>query len=149
MKKLFFFALATLFFASCSLPVKLVNTASYTKIDAVQPVTGVLADLQVSSEKITYFMIPSKTVMAAGEENVIKTAVREALLTNGNADVLVALNTQIKYDAMGQPESITVTGYPAKYVNFRSLSEEFLLEQNLSESSSSKSINPLDLLKKK
>ena len=78
--------------------------------------------------KISYFMIPSKTVQQGGENNVIKTAVREALLANGNADVLVGLNTQIKYDAKGQPESITVTGYPAKYVNFRSPSDEEILK---------------------
>lgn len=127
MKKLFFFALAVSFLASCSIPSKLVNTASYTKLNVVQPAAAVMADLEVSPTKITYFMIPSKTVVAAGEENVIKTAVREALLANGNADVLVSLNTQIKYDATGQPESITVTGYPAKYVNFRSPGDEYIL----------------------
>ena len=63
-----------------------------------------------------------------GEKNVIKTAVRETLLANGNADVLVGLNTQIKYDTKGQLESITVTGYPAKYVNFRSPSDEEILK---------------------
>ena len=128
MKKFFLLALVALSMIACSIPAKLINTASYTEIGTAQPVVAVLADLDVSSEKISYFMIPSKTVLQGGEKNVIKTAVREALLANGNADVLVGLNTQIKYDAKGQPESITVTGYPAKYVNFRSPSDEEILK---------------------
>ena len=105
MKKLFFSLVAALTLVSCSLPSKLINTASYTEIGTAQPVVAVLADLDVSSEKISYFMIPSKTVLQGGEKNVIKTAVREALLANGNADVLVGLNTQIKYDTK-QPSTL-------------------------------------------
>jgi hypothetical protein len=109
-----------------------------------------MADLEVVGEKISYFMIPSRTVLNGGEENVIKTAVREALLANGNADVLVALNTQIKYDADGQPESITVTGYPAKYVNFRSPGDEYILQQKSDEGiTASGTALPLPFMKKK
>ena len=128
MKKFFLLALVALSMVACSIPAKLINTASYTEIGTAQPVVAVLADLDVSPEKISYFMIPSKTVLQGGEKNVINTAVREALLANGDADVLVGLNTQIKYDTTGQPESITVTGYPAKYVNFRSPSDEEILK---------------------
>ena len=129
MKKLFFFALAAVALVACSAPSKLINTATYTKpINVVQPAAAVMADLEVAAEKLTYFMVPSKSVILGGEENVIKTAVREALLANGNADVLVGLNTQIKYAPDGQVESITVTGYPAKYVNFRSPGDEYILK---------------------
>jgi hypothetical protein len=41
---------------------------------------------------------------------------------------LVALEHQIKYSANGSIESITVTGYPAKYVNFRSPGDDYLRE---------------------
>ena len=109
---------------------------------------AVLADLDVASEKISYFMIPSKTVIQGGEKNVIKTAVREALIANGNADVLVGLNTQIKYDAKGQPESITVTGYPAKYVNFRSPSDEEILKLK-ADNGSAAGVLALPFMKKK
>ena len=96
------------------------TTAQYNRFPDVQPeVTGLVADLKVCTEKITYFMVPSKAVVQGGVENVIKTAVSEALVANGNGDVLVSLNCQIKYDRNGVPESITVTGYPASYVNFR------------------------------
>lgn len=131
MKKIFFVALATALLTACSVPTKLINTAAYSSAAVFQPSAAVIADLEVSPEKITYFMMPTKTVLAGGEENVINTAVREALLANGNADVLVSLNTQIKYDAQGEPESITVTGYPAKYVNFRSPSDEDIIKLEL------------------
>ena len=128
MKKFFLLAFVALSMVACSIPAKLINTASYTKsFNVVQPATAIMADLEIVGEKITYFMIPSNTVIAGGEGNVIKTAVREALLANGNADVLVALSSQIKYDAAGKPESITITGYPAKYVNFRSPGDEYIL----------------------
>ena len=105
---------------------KLINTATYTRGSAVQPVSAVFADLQVSPEKILFLYIPSNTVLQGGEQNVVSSAVREALLSNGNADVLVALESQIKYGADGKIESITVTGYPAKYVNFRNPGDDYL-----------------------
>ena len=116
MKKIIFSLLVIAMSAtSCSVPAKLINSATHKKLSVAQPVVAVFADLQVSPEKITYFMMPSKTVVMGGYDNVINTAVREALLANGNADVLVALETQVKYDKEGQIESVTVTGYPAKY----------------------------------
>ena len=115
---------------------KLVNSATYTGASVVQPVTAVLADLEVSPEKILFLYIPSNTVLQGGEANVINSAVREALLSNGNADVLVALEKQVKYGPDGKIESITVTGYPAKYVNFRSPGDDYLrnMQQNVGDS---------------
>ena len=115
-------------FVSCSLPTKLVNSATHTPVNVAQPVTVIFADLDVSPTKISFFFIPSKTVINGGEDNVINTAVREALLANGNADVLVGLEKQLKYNDKGEVESITVTGYPAKYVNFRSPGDDYLRE---------------------
>lgn len=126
MKKLFILAVAACAMVSCSLPTKLVNSASHSKTSVVQPIAAVFVDLDVSPEKITYFMMPSKSVTDAGYDNVVNTAVREALLANGNADVLVALETQVKYGSDGVIESITVTGYPAKYVNFRNAGDDYL-----------------------
>jgi hypothetical protein len=127
MKKLFFLLLViAMSLSACSPVAKLINTSSYNEVTVANPVAAVFADLEVSTEKITYFMIPSKIVLRGGYNNVVETAVREALLANGNADVLVALEKQIKYGNDGQIESITVTGYPAKYVNFRSPGDEYL-----------------------
>ena len=52
-------------------------------------------------------------------DNIIKTAVSEALAQNNNADVLVGLQKQIKYNKHGEIESIVITGYPAHYTNMR------------------------------
>ena len=132
MKKIFtFLAVATLF-AGCSTTspsmAKLTNTASHTKISTVQPTVAVFADLEVSTTKITYFFLPSQTVKNGGFDNIVNTAVREALIANGNADVLVGLEQQVKYDVEGAVESITISGYPAKYANFRSPGDDYLRE---------------------
>lgn len=71
-------------------------------------------------------MMPSESVKLGGYDNVVSSAVREALDANGGWDLLVALETQVKYASDGQIESITVTGYPAKYVNFRNPGDDYL-----------------------
>lgn len=136
MKKLFLFLAVAAMVTSCS-SAKLINSATHSKAKAIQPVTALYADLSVSPTKISYFLIPSKTVLKGGYDNVVNTAVREALIANGNADVLVAMETQIKHNADGEIESITVTGYPATYTNFRSPGDDVLrtLPQNTNSSS--------------
>lgn len=146
MKKLFILSvLASAIFVSCT-PVakltKLTNTATHKKVTVLEPVVAVFADLDVSTTKISFFYIPSKTVVNGGFDNVVDSAVHEALLANGNADVLVGLEKQIKYTAEGQIESITVTGYPAKYVNFRSPGDDYLREVSKSSTPKAKG-NPL------
>ena len=140
MKKfLFLMVVAPAMLVSCSMltsapkaPTKLTNTATYTPIKVTEPVVAVFADLDVSPNKISFFYIPSGTVVTAGPQNVIDSAIREALMANGNADVLVGLEKQIKYSGDGNIESITVTGYPAKYVNFRSPGDDYLREMSAS-----------------
>lgn len=80
--------------------------------------TPVQADLEVSPTKISYDMKVSQNVRVGGEKNIIATAVREALALN-NADVLISFESQLNYDASGEIRSVNITGYPAKYVNFR------------------------------
>ena len=136
MKKLFILSvLASALFVGCSSMAKLTNTATHNKVSVLDPVVAVFADLDVSTTKISFFYIPSKTVVKGGFDNVIDSAVREALLANGNADVLVGLEKQIKYTAEGQIESITGNGYPAKYVNFRSPGDDYLREVSTSSTS--------------
>ena len=138
MKKLVLFLAVAAMVTSCS-SAKLINSATHSKAKAIQPVTALYADLSVSPTKISYFLIPSKTVLQGGYDNVINTAVREALIANGNADVLVAMETQVKHNADGEIESVTVTGYPATYTNFRSPGDDVLrtLPQNTNSSSNS------------
>ena len=129
MKKIIFSTLAVLMLVSCGAS-KLVSTSTDLDMKGMKPVvvTDLMADLEVSPTKITFFYMQSKTVNNAGPLNVNETAIREALIANGNADVLVNLETQTKYTKKGEVESITVTGYPAKYVNFRSIDEKYILE---------------------
>lgn len=98
----------------------LLNSASVLEMP-VTPMVDLYADLQVSSEKISYTMVPAKSVKDGGYKNILATAIREALLANGDADVIVGLETTVKCDRSGEVESITVSGYPAKYINFRSV----------------------------
>ena len=132
MKKIFTLVAVATMFTACSVSslsmARLENTSTHTKVQVVQPVAAVLADLDVAPNKISYFFLPSQTVVKGGFDNVVNTAIREALIANGNADVLVALEQQVKYGADGNVESITVSGYPAKYVNFRTPGDEYLRE---------------------
>ena len=115
-------------FTSCSLPTRLTNTAAYVEGEASQPIAAVYADIEVSPKKVKYFYIPKASVLVDGKENVVNTAVREALLASNNADLMICLEKQIVYNEKGKIQSVTVTGYPAKYKNFRSPSDEHLLE---------------------
>ena len=123
MKHISILAFAAILFltASCGGSAKLMNTATYQRIDFQPYVTPVQVDLEVSPKKIEYFMIVSRTVAAGGYDNVVATAVKEALQSTGvDYDVLVGLQTQLKYSEAGEIESINISGFPAMYVNFRS-----------------------------
>lgn len=121
MKKqlLFVAAAATLMLSSCSTithtaTTEAVNTEVFNRSNA---------NLDVASQKITYTFTPDASHRRAGKKAVIRAAVAKALEANGNADVLVApqyevketrglFSTKIKY--------VTVKGYPAKYKDVHS-----------------------------
>jgi len=140
MEKFILFAAVSACLISCATPVetvqerpmpnnriaRLVSTAKNVKVQVKDEVTTapVIADLKVSENKITYMYVPSKAAQAEGEENCVKCAIREALQVNGDADVIVGMETQVKFDGTyynGQAvvESVVVSGYPARYINFR------------------------------
>ena len=111
---------------------KLWNSATYRSMRVDTPVTPpLIADLNVSPKKITFHLLPSTALLKTSTENIIKAAVKEALKVNGDADVLIGMEYQIKHDAEGDIESVTVTGYPATYVNFRHPSETLWLNEGL------------------
>ena len=134
MKKFFFLLVAIVVVSSCGSAsaslgslgglsiVKtnnlLKNTATYASGSAQMYVTPIQADLKVSPKKIVYHLEVGENIRMGGEENVIASAVKEALDVEGG-DVIVGLEKQLKYNAEGNIQSITITGYPAKYVNFR------------------------------
>ena len=109
----------------------MLNTATYRSINVDTPVTPpLIADLEVSSKKITYTLNPSTELLRTDIENIISAAVKEALLVNSNADVLIGMEYQVKYNTAGVIDAVIVTGYPAKYKNFRHPSESIWLNNN-------------------
>ena len=123
MKK-FLFALLVSAFAmtSCSTVKK---TAT---IHNVKPTlaSAVLTDLEVSNQKITYTYIPTNDVRRGGAANCISTAIHEALVANGG-DVLIETQTAtVERTWSRKIKSVTITGYPAKYKNFRSADTQTL-----------------------
>ena len=108
--------------SSCSTVVKTASTAETTS--SIENAT--VADLDVAPERITYTVAPSKAIQRGGMDNVKRAVESEALTANGNADVLVEPQYIIekKKSLFGSKvTSVTVTGRPAKYRNFRSLND--------------------------
>jgi hypothetical protein len=103
------------------------STATYQDpINTLRTVT--VADLDVSDTRISYTYKPTYAVRLGGSQNVIKTAVQEALKAHGSGDILIGLEytTISKWTILSflSPiREITVTGRPAKYTNFHSLPE--------------------------
>lgn len=104
---------------------------SQTKVsDVYSPAveTATVATIEVSPKKITYRYIPDKESSKSLSLNqLIQNAIYAALQENGNADELVQVSYSItskKVFFHNRVRSITVSGYPAYYVNFRQPSDE-------------------------
>lgn len=109
--------------ASCITTTKTAKTAGF---DA-STYTATVADLDVADQRVTVTLNPVPAdVNRGGISNVKKTVEAMALEQNGNADVLV--NPEFTYTVergffSKKITSMTVTGRPAKYKNFRSLND--------------------------
>jgi len=127
MKKLYWFLLVV-FAVGLSACKSARSTATYQDpINTLRTVT--VADLEVAETRISYTYRPSYAVRLGGSQNVIKTAVQEALKAHGSGDILIGLEyTTISrwtvFPFLSPIREITVTGRPAKYVNFHSLPEK-------------------------
>ena len=111
MKKLVLFVCAAALLASCA--VQQQNTK--VRLTEVQTaiVAPVVADLEISPEKITYTYNPTAVEVRKTDLNtMINNAIAWALEEHGNADVLVNANCRTIYRGM-RLKSIIVTGYPA------------------------------------
>lgn len=120
MKKIFLCVSLALTMASCTTSYK---TATTNPISS-QVISVAAADLQVSTKKITYTYYTTAAVRRGGLANVKATAISEALKANGGGDVLLESQEAIikKKGLFGSKiKSITVTGYPAVYTNFRNV----------------------------
>ena len=130
MKKLFVFVIAMLLFTSCTSYSTIRKTATSQPVET-GVITAVLADLEVSPDKITYYYVPTTAIHLEGVNNILNSAIREALAANGDADVLVGMEYEVKYKRQAMSvvvEHIVISGYPAKYKNFRTPSDDMIIE---------------------
>lgn len=115
-------AFAGILLSSCDTLTKTARTAD---IPSAQ-YNATVADLKVT-DRISYTMQPSKAVQRGGMSNVKQAAESEALeKKGGNADILLEPQFVIekKRTLFGSKvKSITVSGRPATYTNFRSLDD--------------------------
>lgn len=118
-------AVASLLLSACNTLQKTSTTADIN----LQTHSVTVADLKVG-DRISYTMTPSDEVRRGGEANVKHVAEAEALAQKGgNADVLVEPSYSItkKRCLFGSKiTSITVSGRPAFYTNFRPLPDSVL-----------------------
>ena len=125
MKKIIFvLTISVLSMTSCTVAYKTSTTKNITPTITA----AVLSDLDVSNKKVTYTYTPKANEVKAGVEHCINTAIYEALAMNGG-DVLVETQKAIVVrgnSLFGKIKSVTVTGYPATYKNFRSADDETL-----------------------
>lgn len=119
MKKIFLAFGAALLLASCTTVTKTATT-----MDVNNHLTSESdVDLVVSNSKITYTHKTTAKERRGGRKNITNTAVREALEANGNAEVLVAPQyTFVRKSGLfgSKIKTVIVSGYPAKYNNFKS-----------------------------
>ncbi len=122
---------ACVMLSSCSMTKK---TATSRQVNA-PIVAAAVADLTITGNKISYTYTPPKGVWKAGVDNCINAAVSEALQNAGQgADVLAEMQYTLVVKGgggllggnSGKVKSVTVTGYPARYKNFRPASSETL-----------------------
>lgn len=121
MKKILLIASVVLMTASCAM----VHTAQVETTTVYSPAveTTTMATLEVSTKKISYRYVPDrKTAKTLSQKQLIQNAIYAALEENGNADELVEVSYCISAKRVflsKRIRSISVSGYPAYYVDFR------------------------------
>lgn len=120
MKNLFAIGALAILLSSCATHKALVNTTS-VKHPVIESTT--MATVDVDQKRISYTYVPTKPdAKALSEAQLIQNAMYMALSTNGNADVLVKVNSFVTYKIglFGKRvKSVSISGYPAHYTDFR------------------------------
>lgn len=115
-KQVLIVAFAVLMLSSCS---TITHTASTESVNT-EIYNRSTADLDVSSKKVTFTYTPDANHRRTGKKAVLRAAVAKALEANGNADVLIAPEFEVK-ETRGlfttKIKYVTVKGYPATYKN--------------------------------
>lgn len=125
MKKLFILGAIALFASSCATHrAGVINTTVQPRVEA----TTKVVNLDIAEKPFTYNYIPTdQDGKNLSQDQLLNNAIYMALKAYGNADVMVNVNhyITIKKGLFGQRvSSIEITGYPAKYINFRQPTEE-------------------------
>ncbi|MDE7380813.1 MAG: hypothetical protein K2N03_01620 [Muribaculaceae bacterium] len=118
-RSLFLMAAAAMFVASCS---SISNTATTGAVDT-KITNRSTANLVVSDKVIKYTFTPTSAHQRAGLNSMRAAAVAKALEVNGNGDVLVCPEYEIK-QTNGKVKYITVTGHVGTYEKFHSTTQE-------------------------
>lgn len=122
-KLLLLLAVASMFVTSCS---TISNTASTQNVDT-KIVNRTTANLIVSDKVIKYTFIPTGAHQRAGLKSMKAAAVAKALEVNGNGDVIVCPEFEIKKTRglfKTNVKYITVTGHVGTYEKFHSTTQE-------------------------
>ncbi len=123
MKKLLFFIVVGATLSSCAS----LNRATVVSTSAPAPIktTTTVANIEVGEKRISYTYVPSKAdAKRLSEAQLLDNAIYMALQENGNADILVKVNYYITRKTFPKRiQSISVSGYPAKYVDFHQPTE--------------------------
>ena len=124
MKRFLIFAVIMLCLSSCALHRSTSATKNFVSKSPLE--APVVADLKVG-EKITYVYQPEvNQKRRLTRQQLLEEAVAEALLKNGNADVLLQPQYTFYYIEGQKFYKVIVSGYPATYFNFRNASSEDL-----------------------
>lgn len=160
MKKSILFLAVVALVCSCSVPKA--STYSYSEYQTITPAPTVhaipvMAELEVSSERITYAERINQNIklLTNAEVEALASRERETVIANAvkanNADVLVAPVVNITTDANNNLV-IVVNGYPASYKNFRTATAAdsiFMKNTQAVEKKEKKAITPFEIFKKK
>lgn len=131
MKKVLLIMLTGIIAASCSAPQRIIyREASGRNIEPAQGavITPMVADLEIITTESISNAITFDVKVTTAILGEIENYKRLALLNTArkyNADTMVAALTNVDTNKNGYLE-ITVTGYPAKYVNFHPMTESDL-----------------------
>ena len=126
MKKYLILVATALLTAACTTTTKTARTESvpYSMYNAT------VADLDVAPQRITYTLTTTKPIRKGGPANCKNAAIQEALAANGNADLLLEPQFVLNHKKsllgifVNKITSVTVTGRPATYKNFRSMDDK-------------------------
>ena len=119
MKKLFMLMAAVVALSACSKQVFKTHTARTTGIPAAMESMTNISDLEVSETKCTGTCTEKILSRKQKEENAVADALRKT-----GADILVEPQYTHTYNKRGKLVSVEVTGYPARYRQFRSVTSE-------------------------